>query len=125
MIKELILIPDKIAVCKLNPDIPLPKPSGKKALWSLSVTAEEVSLVCSEGEAPVSDAIEGGWRAFMVKGPLDFSLTGIVANLTQPLAKALIPVFIISTFDADYLLVKEKNLGKAKKILSKEWVIAT
>jgi hypothetical protein len=56
---------------------------------------------------------EKGWRCFKVEGPLDFSEIGIIFSLTQPLAKNGISVFVISTFDADYFMVKEKDLSDA------------
>ena len=61
---------------------------------------------------------EKDWRAFKVEGPLGFTLTGIISSLSQPLAEAEISIFYISTYETDYLLVEEKNLEKAKKILS-------
>jgi len=61
---------------------------------------------------------EKNWRAFKVKGPLGFSLTGIVASLSKPLAEAQISILYISTYETDYLLVEEKNLQKTKEVLS-------
>ncbi len=57
------------------------------------------------------------WRVFKVQGPLGFTLTGIVASLSQPLAEAEISIFYISTYETDYVLVEDKNLNKAKDIL--------
>jgi uncharacterized protein len=61
---------------------------------------------------------EAGWRCLKVLGPLDFSLTGILAALAAPLAAAGIPVFVVSTFDTDYLMVKAENLDRAGATLS-------
>lgn len=91
--------------------------------WFLSSTDEELSLVC---EAVNRDLIidtvqksELNWRAIKVTGPLDFSLTGIVAGISQVLASAEVPVFVVSTFDTDYVLVKERNLAEALIALKK------
>jgi hypothetical protein len=71
------------------------------------------------------DKIPGGvifekdWRAFKVKGPLGFVLTGVVSSLSKPLADAKISILYVSTYETDYLFVEEKNLEKAKKILAK------
>lgn len=74
-------------------------------------------MVCDQSVVPQGVKGVGGWRAFKVEGPLDFSLTGILSSLTTPLAEHKIPVFALSTFDTDYLLVEEGNLEKAKRVL--------
>lgn len=61
--------------------------------------------------------MEKNWRVFQVKGPLGFSLTGIVASLSKPLAEADISILYVSTYETDYIFVQEKNLKKAKKVL--------
>ncbi|KAF0700172.1 Aste57867_9300 [Aphanomyces stellatus] len=78
-------------------------------LSSLSVSHDEISLVVPETAALpiVPSTSETGWTTFKVEGPLDFALTGILSSLTAPLAAASIPVFAISTYDTDYILVKE------------------
>ena len=58
---------------------------------------------------------EKGWRCLKVLGPLDLGLTGILASLAAPLAEAGVPIFAISTYDTDYILVKEENLEKARQ----------
>ena len=63
--------------------------------------------------------MEKDWRVLKVEGPLGFVMTGIVASLAEPLAQAKISIFYISTYETDYLMVEEKNLQKAKKILGK------
>lgn len=87
---------------------------------STTRTAEELSIVCPQIQVPAVMKRKEGWRCLKVRGPLDFSLTGILASLTTPLAKAGISVFAISTYDTDYLLVKEENLEKAIEILVKK-----
>ncbi len=72
---------------------------------SLTRTGEEVSLVCSWHSRPEGAEVEGPFRAFRVVGTLDFSLVGILRDLTTQLAAAKISVFVISTFDTDYVLV--------------------
>jgi hypothetical protein len=62
--------------------------------------------------------VERGWAALEIVGPLDFTLTGVLASFAGPLAEARIPVFAISTFDTDYVLVKTENLDAAVRALS-------
>jgi uncharacterized protein len=113
---SLALLPDLLAVCRLDPSSPLPSATAG-GFWSLTRTAGEISVVLPEDQVQPGWKVEAGWRAFQVAGPLDFSLTGILASLARPLAEAGIPVFVLSTFDTDYLLVKKARLEQAKQAL--------
>ena len=88
------------------------------AFYSITQSNEELSIVCSQGDVPSGVHAERGWRALKVKGPLDFGLTGILASLASPLAQAGISIFAVSTFDTDYVLVKQETLGEATQVLS-------
>jgi hypothetical protein len=74
--------------------------------WSLTTTADEVSLVSPIGEHALFTKSEGPWVLFQVEGVLDFGLTGILNSLTKPMADAGISVFAISTYNTDYILIK-------------------
>lgn len=109
------LLGGSYAVCRLYAGAPVPQPvlAAKGEFLSITRTADELSIVCEESLAPAGAKVERGWRAFRVLGPLDFSLTGIIATLTAPLAEAKISVFTMATFDTDYLLVRETDLARA------------
>jgi hypothetical protein len=111
---NLTLLPGEYAVCRLD-RVPERLPQGR--LVSLTVTPDEVSLVCPVAGAPAADRIEPGWAALMVEGPLDFGLVGILAELTGALAAAGVAVFAVSTFDTDYLLVRLTQLDQATAAL--------
>jgi hypothetical protein len=83
------------------------------SLWSLSITGGEVSLVSTLDHVPGHRGAEGPWTVFEVKGPLDFSLVGIIATLTTPLQEAGVPVFVLSTYDTDYLMVSTEKTSRA------------
>lgn len=85
----------------------------------LGYTDEEISLVCPEDKVP-EDVIEveTGWRAIRFTGILDFSLIGILAPVSRILAENKIGIFVISTFNTDYVLVKKENLERAISLLS-------
>ncbi len=85
--------------------------------FSVTKTDDELSIVCSEDIVPTNTKVEKDWRGFKVDGPLDFSLTGILASLANPLAEAKVSIFAVSTFDTDYLLVKSAQLEEAVKVL--------
>lgn len=113
MTLELIVLPGRLAVCRLDPGADLPDGVLTGPFFSVTATADELSLVTTEAAAPVGAATEPGWRAIGVVGRLDFGLTGIMAGLTAPLAEAGISVFVVSTYDTDYVLVKEEKLRAA------------
>ncbi len=109
----LTLAPERLAVCRLAPDAPIPPLPLGSSLVALTLTPDELSLVIPEEAAPVGAATEAGWRALRVAGPLDFSLTGVLVSLAEPLAQAGVSIFAISTYDTDYLLVRESALAAA------------
>ena len=115
---DLILLPDSLAICRLNKDAKIPDWAVAGGFYAVVRTEDELSIVCPDGHPPPETKTDPGWRALKVKGPLAFDEIGILAGLTAPLAKAGIPVFVISTFDTDYLLVKEPRLSKAVRLLS-------
>ena len=109
----LTILSDKLGVCRLRSGVPLPDwLFDSRNFYSVTVTADETSIVCLEELIPADCPFEKGFRALKVEGPLDFSLTGILATLLVPLAAAEISVFTVSTYDTDYILVKEENLEK-------------
>ena len=108
----LSLLPDNYSICRLGPEADIPPWALAGEFFSITRTEEELSLVCSQQVVPAGVQCEKGYRCIMVLGPLDFSLTGILASLTASLAEAGISVFAISTFHTDYLLVKADNLKR-------------
>ena len=84
-------------------------------------TDEELSLVCKTEETP-SNTIErdDGWRGFRIQGVLDFSLIGILSRLSGILAEHKIGIFAVSTYNTDYILVKEENYERALSVLESE-----
>ena len=114
--------PWRLAICRFAPGAPLPAwvLHASAEFWSITRTPHELSVVCSEDDLPpsVDQRVERDWRAFAVVGPLPFEWTGVVSALTAPLAAAGLPVFVISTYDTDYLLVRSADSVKASGILA-------
>jgi hypothetical protein len=114
---RLRVLEGEYAVCHLadaaqQPTVP-PRGTG---FWSLTEVGEERSLVCLEDLAPPGDdgtVVVGGWRILEVAGPLDLALTGVLAALAGPLARANIPIFPIATHDTDWILVPGAQLDAA------------
>ncbi len=80
-------------------------------------TNSELSVVCESAFVPPQFKNEPGWLAIEAEGPFPFDLTGILAAIIQPLALAAIPIFALSTFDTDYVLIKKHDLDNAVEIL--------
>ena len=118
MTLDLMVLPGVLAVCRLPAGSPVPEWVSGDVLVSITQTTDEVSVVCDASAVPEGVAAEYGWRAIRVVGPLDFSLTGVLASLAAPLASAGVPIFALSTFDTDYVLVKESALAEALAALA-------
>jgi uncharacterized protein len=114
---KLSLISFSLAVCRLEKTAGLPEWATCDSFFSITKTDDELSVVCPERNVPSGIRSEKGWRALKVNGPLDFSMTGVLASVANPLSEAGISIFAISTFETDYFLVKEEDLKKALEIL--------
>ena len=112
---EFELVEGSYAVCRLPVDAPVLPPAGR--FRSVTRTPDEVSVVCEEEHAPEGAVTEPDWRCMKVAGPLDLSLTGIASAITSPLADAGVALFLISTYETDYLLVKGTLLDRAIEAL--------
>lgn len=109
---NLIVLADIFAICRLDADAPIPD-WAQEEFVSITRTPDELSIVCHQDRVPDDVQCEAGWRCLRVDGKLDFSLVGVIALLTGPLAEAGISVFVVSSFDTDYLLVKDSDMDKA------------
>ncbi len=115
----LTVLDQTLAIARLRASEPIPEWSVRSAWCSITNTGSELSIVCPQQNVPNEVASEKGWRPFAVKGPLDFELTGVLASLATPLAAAGISIFAVSTFDTDYLLVKQEQLAAAIETLQR------
>jgi len=115
----LTVLEETFSIHRLAPDASLPETISECDFYSLSKTADELSLVCPEHLALKSEKHSPDWKCLKVAGPLDFKLTGILAGITDVMAKEKISVFAISTFDTDYILIKKQNLTNAVSALER------
>jgi hypothetical protein len=107
---QLTTLDELYAIVRLDPDEAVPGWVYGGQFWSVTRSDSELSVVCRQDDVPKRASAERGWVAFVLAGPLDFSLTGVVASLCSPLADAKVPIFVLSTFETDYLLVREPDL---------------
>ena len=112
----LLALPGLYAVCRLPADAPWPTWAAGDFI-SISRATDELSIVCAADCVPDEVRREDGWRCLRVNGVINFSVVGVLASLIAPLAEAGVSVFAVSTFDTDYLLVKEVDFDRSCSVL--------
>jgi hypothetical protein len=111
------LLPQRFSVCRLAAKATVPQWATRGRVFSVTRTADELSIVCESKYVPGSVKSEKGWRCFKLEGPFPFAMTGVLASVLEPLAKARVSIFAVSTYDTDYVMVKERSLAKAVRVL--------
>jgi hypothetical protein len=115
---QLTAMPERFAVVRLEAGSSRPGWVPLEGFVSITWATDETTIVCPENAVPQGIAtVSRGWRGLKVEGPLAFSEVGVLASLVQPLALANISIFVLSTYDTDYLLVQEDELEKAAAVL--------
>lgn len=114
------LMKEKFAVCRMSPAEAVPAWGQKSDFFSITKTIDELSGVCYERDVPEGVQCEKDWKVLKIEGPLDFSLVGILASISTVLAQNEVSIFAISTYDTDYMLVRDKDLQKAVEALEED-----
>jgi len=114
------LLDERFAVSKIDPDQEMPSWASEGPFSSVTKTSDEISVVSLERVVPDDILSERGWRCLRVEGPIPFFVTGVAASFASPLAAAGISIFIVSTYDTDYVFVKEGVLSVAVEVLEEE-----
>lgn len=109
---DLDLLGQPLAVCRFAPLDPVPSWAAGD-LVSVTRTTEELSVVCAADAVPIGTRVEGPFRALSVRGPLEFALTGVLLSLAAPLADAGVPIFVLSTYDTDVVMVPGDRVAAA------------
>lgn len=109
----LSLLPERLAIVRLSPDTHVPPWAWRGTFFSITRTSDELSIVCLENTLPAEIISQTGWRAFKVHGPFVLSEVGVLSAIAAPLAEAGVSIFVISTFDTDYVLLKSEQLTGA------------
>jgi uncharacterized protein len=121
---NLSLLEGRYVVLQLEPNASIPAWALGGEFFSVSKTGEELSIVCLESNLPTNLPtnaptnlpdlrLERDWACLKLQGPFEFSLTGILLSVLEPLAQVNIGIFALSTFNTDYVLVKAENLERA------------
>jgi len=117
-ILTMILLNDRYGVCRLDNTELIPEWAKNGGFFSITRTSDELSIVCSQEYIPREIKCEKDWRILKIQGPLDFSLIGILASISTILAQKGISIFAISTYDTDYILVRNRDIDNAIDIES-------
>ena len=115
---EIHVLPGRMAICRLGPEEEAPPWADSGVLSSVTHTEVETTVVCPEENVPAGITCNKSWCCLQVGGVLDFSATGILSSLSDPLAREGIPVYTLSTYSTDLILIKEKDLPRALRALS-------
>ncbi len=111
------VVPGTWAVCRLPPNDPVPPWAAAGRFASITRTDAELSIVCAQENVPREIVCEKEWRCLRVQGPLGFGITGILASLAEPLARSGVSIFVVSTYDTDYLLLQERDFERGAHAL--------
>jgi hypothetical protein len=115
----LSLLPQRFGICHFEKKTQIPKWAMEGEFFSITKTDQELSIVFPQEKIPPGVLYEPNWRAFRIEGILDgIYAVGIIEILARPLAENKIPIFNISTYQTNYIFVKEKTLKKATELLS-------
>jgi hypothetical protein len=108
------------AVCRLDPGGAIPEWALASEFLSITRSREELSLVCRQEKVVSSVRCSRDWRVMGLEGPLDLQMKGVLSGLLGHLARESISVFVVSTYDTDYLLVKNFDYKRAVEVLMGE-----
>ena len=115
----LTVINEEVSICRLSPQAPIPQWAHNAVFSSITRTYEELSIVCFADAVPHGLDAERGWRILKMNGPFDLSLIGILSGVANVLKDSAISLFVVSTFDTDYVLVKKEHLADAMTALQR------
>jgi uncharacterized protein len=117
---ELIVLKGKYSIFRFSDKAPLPDWIYWSEFYAITKTSDELSVVASQPQNdPENTVANKDWKILKISGPLDLSLVGIISEISAILKDAKIPIFTISTFDTDYILVKEADINDAVPALQK------
>lgn len=111
-------LPGQYSIVKLPAEAPVPDWSAKGNFSSVTRTGEELSIVCPSENVPPNAQSPHQWVCLKLEGPFPFSLTGVLLAIIEPLSTQDVPIFAVSTFDTDYVLIQEEHADKALELLA-------
>ena len=114
---SLSLLKNSYAICRLPAAAEAPRVPVASEFWSCTRTSNELSIVCETDQSPSDAVVDGDWRIVFIAAQMELDMVGVLASVLEPLRDAGISVFALSTFDTDYVLIREANVAKALSAL--------
>jgi hypothetical protein len=114
---RLVELPEIFAICRLSLDSELQMWFLSDPFFAMVRSDDALTIVCDQGRVPDEVKQERGWRALKIDGTFDFTETGVLESVLKPLAEARVGIFAISSFETDYVLVKEESFEVARRAL--------
>jgi uncharacterized protein len=118
IVLSLTVVPDRLAVCRLDRGAEIPAWALKGDFFSITRTADELSIICLQEYVPEGIKSSRDWRVLKMEGPFDFNLVGVMASILDPLADEGVAVLTLSTYDTDYVLVSAGQYERAVAVLA-------
>ena len=115
---KLSLLEDFFGICVFENNAPIPDWVVAASFCSITRTEKELTVVCPQNIIPADIEHERDWRCFRIDGSFDLNQIGVISSLAAPLAQAGISIFVVSSYDTDYILVKEEKVEQAIAVLS-------
>jgi hypothetical protein len=116
---KLSLLPQTYAICSFPPDFTFPAIDNTSSILSIAKTCKETTIVCDENRIPGDCRKSENWKCIKVEGSFDLDAIGVIAGISIPLAESRISIYVVSTYDTDYVLINAKNIDRAVSCLSK------
>ena len=110
-------MPENYAICSFDPETTSPDWTDRSSIFSITKTSKEITIVCEEDLVPGACKKNENWKCVKVEGHFDLNATGVLASLAGPLAQNKISLYVISTYDTDYVLIHAQNIDKAVSCL--------
>lgn len=115
---QLSLLNEIYGICVFENDAPIPDWAAMTSFCSITRTQKELTIVCPQNIIPFGCECDTDWRCFRIDGSFDLNQIGVISSLAAPLARAGISIFVVSSFDTDYILVKKEKVEQAVTVLS-------
>ena len=122
---KLSLLKDMYAICVYPHIASIPEWALMTSLCSITRTEKELTIVCPQSVVPPGCECDKNWRCFRIDGSFDFNQIGVISSLATPLAEGGISIFVVSTYDTDYILVKEEKVEHAITVLTNDGHLIT
>ena len=115
---QLSLLDEIYGICVFENDIAIPEWAAAASFCSITRTQKELTIVCPQHSIPSGCEYDANWRCFWVDGSFDLNQIGVISSLAAPLARAGISIFVVSSYDTDYILVKKEKVNQAIAVLT-------